>query len=53
MSGYEFGHYYLAKERRARLMREAEMARLALASKQVQSLPSALRNLLLVLLPLN
>ena len=53
MSGMELGYYALAKERQARMIREAEMARLALSSKQVQSLPSGLRSLLLLLLPLN
>ena len=52
MSGYGMG-YELFKERQARLMREAEMARLALSARQVKSLPSALKSLLLLLLPLN
>ena len=52
MSGYGVG-YELAKERHERLMREAEMARLALSSKQVQSLPSGLKSLLLLFLRLN
>jgi hypothetical protein len=45
--------YDLAKERQARLMREAEMARAALSSSRVQRLPSGLRSLLVLLLPLS
>jgi hypothetical protein len=52
MSGYGLT-YDLAKERQAHLLREAEMARVVLSSSGVRSLPSGLRSLLVLLLPLN
>jgi hypothetical protein len=52
MSGYGIG-YDLAKEKQARLMREAANARVALNSTQVQNLPWGLRSLLILLIPLN
>ena len=52
MSGHWLG-YGLAKERQAHLMREAEMVRAALSSSRVRSLPSGLRSLLVLLLPLS
>jgi hypothetical protein len=45
--------YGLAKERQAHLMHEAEVARAVLSSSGVRSLPSGLRSLLVLLLPLN
>ena len=52
MSGYGIG-YEMAKERQSRMIREAANARMALSSKRVQSLPSALRSLLILVIPLN
>jgi hypothetical protein len=52
MSGYGMG-YEMAKERQARMIHEATTARMALSSKRVQSLPSALRSLLMLVIPLN
>ena len=50
MSGHWLA-YDLAKERRDRLMREAEMTRKAMSSSRIRSLPSSLRGLFVLLLP--
>ena len=45
--------YEMVKERQARMIREAEMVRLARSCKQVQSSPSTLKSLLLLILPVH